>query len=593
MGNSGKNKKSNFNEYYQDELFFLREMGKEFAESHPALAHYLLEAGSDPDVERLLEGFAFLTGRIRQKLDDELPELTHTVMGMLCPHYLRPAPAMSIVEFEPQRTLRGKYPIPKIKTEIESSPVSNTRCKFRTCYDFDLLPLSVEDVILEGQQLRILFKVLNGVQLPTLGIDRLRLNLHGEPLIQYELYNMLCRYVQKVSIRTSSTAQKNQEKVKELPKAKIKPVGFDESEGVLPYPTNSFLGYRVIQEYFTFPDKFMFIDIIGMEEISELEIQDTFEIAFQFSRRPLDSLRLNKDNIHVNCTPVINIFPRSSEPIRVDKERTEYRIRPEGPNSNHYEIYSVDRVFGLISGTTQQYEYNPFYSFDHRLSDRGNIYYQTFLRDSVISENTTETDISFNDADQSIASPTTEIVSAELTCINRQLTEQLRLGDIKIPTSNSPEVARFRNITNVTPTIHLQLGGSLHWKLISHLTLNRLSIATKEALQGILSLYNFQSFSNRGSVIENEKRINSIVKVNGIQKNRLYRGIPIRGTEIQVDIQENQFLSEGDMYLFCRVLNEFLALYSTINSFTQLSVKGAGSGEVQTWAMRIGKQSIL
>lgn len=589
MGNGKEDRKRNFNDYYQDELFFLREMGKEFAQSHPALAHYILEAGSDPDVERLLEGFAFLTGRIRQKLDDELPELTHTVMNMLCPHYLRPIPAMSIIEFEPQRTLRSKYPVPKIKTEVESSPVSNTRCRFRTCYDFDLLPLSVEDVILEGQQLRILFKVLNGVQFSTLGLDKIRLNLHGEPVIQYELYNMICRYVQRLSVRV--TGQNNQEVV--LDRKNIRPVGFDESEAVLPYPSNSFVGYRILQEYFTFPDKFMFIDITGMESANRLEIQDSFEIVFQFSRRPLDSLRVNKDNIHLNCAPVINLFSRSSEPIRVDKERTEYRIRPEGPNSNHYEIYSVDRVFGLIPGTAQQYEYNPFYSFSHRLSERGNIYYQTFLRDSVVSENTTETYISFIDADQSIVSATTEIVSAELTCINRQLTEQLRLGDIRIPTSNSPEVARFRNITNVTPTIHPQLGGSLHWKLISHLTLNRLSIATKPALQGILSLYNFQSLSNRGSAMENERRINSIVNVNSIQKDRLYQGVPIRGTQIQVEIQENQFVGDGDMYLFCCVLNEFLALYSTINSFTQLVVKGAGSGEVQTWPMRIGKQTII
>ena len=589
MGNSKEDRKRNFNDYYQDELFFLREMGKEFAESHPALAHYILEAGSDPDVERLLEGFAFLTGRIRQKLDDELPELTHTVMSMLCPHYLRPIPAMSIIEFEPQRTLRGKYPVPKIKTEVESSPVSNTKCRFRTCYDFDLLPLSVEDVILEGQQLRILFKVLNGVQLPALGLDKIRLNLHGEPVIQYELYNMLCRYVQRLSVRV--TGQSDQEVV--LDRKNIRPVGFDESEAVLPYPSNSFVGYRVLQEYFTFPDKFMFIDITGMENANKLAIQDAFEIVFQFSKRPLDSLRVSKDSIHINCTPVINLFSRSSEPIRVDKERTEYRIRPEGPNSNHYEVYSVDRVFGLVPGTAQQYEYNPFYSFGHRLSERGNIYYQTFLRDSVISENTTETYISFIDADQSTVSPTTEIISAELTCINRQLTEQLRLGDIRIPTSNSPEVARFRNITNVTPTIHTQLGGSLHWKLISHLTLNRLSIATKSALQGVLSLYNFQSLSNRGSAMENEKRINSIVNVNSIQTDRLYKGAPIRGTQIQVEIQENQFVGDGDMYLFCSVLNEFLSLYSMINSFTQLVVKGAGSGEVLTWPMRIGKQAIL
>jgi type VI secretion system protein ImpG len=589
MDDSGVTKKRNYNEYYQDELSFLREMGKEFSESHPMLAHFLLESGSDPDVERLLEGFAFLTGRIRQKLDDELPELTHTMMGMICPHYLRPIPAMSIVEFEPQRTLRGKYLVPRIKTELESSPVGNTRCRFRTCYDVELLPIGIEDVVLEGQQLKITFRLLNGVQFSTLGLDKIRLNLHGDPTIQYELYNMFCRNIQKVSVRSSNGS--DQEVI--LDKANVKPVGFDESEGMLPYPPNSFLGYRVIQEYFSFPDKFLFIDVTGLENTSKLGIKDTFDIVFQLSRRPNENVRITKDNIHLNCTPVINLFSRSSEPIRVENERTEYRLRPEGPNSNHYEVYSVDKVFGMIPGTAQQYEYKAFYSFTHSLSERGNIYYQTRLRDSVTSENSTETYVSFINADQSVAVPTTEIISSELTCINRQLTEQLRLGDIKIPTSNSPEVARFRNITNVTPTIYSPIGGSLHWKLISHLTLNRLSITSKEALKGILSLYNFQALVDRGIGSENERRINSINNVQGVQKDRLYRGIPIRGMEIQLDMQENNFINDGDMYLFCCMLNEFLALYSNINSFSQLTAKGANRGEVQTWPMRIGKQTIL
>jgi type VI secretion system protein ImpG len=564
-------------------------MGREFAEGHPMLSHYLLEAGSDPDVERLLEGFAFLTGRIRQKLDDEIPELTHTIMGLLCPHYLRPVPAMSIVEFEPQRTLRGKYLVPRDKTEIESSPVANTKCRFRTCYDVDLLPISVDDVILEGQQIKVVFKVLNGVSFSGLGLDKLRLNLHAEPAIQYELYNMLCRYVQRISIRPTNVNQSDQEII--LDNTNIKPVGFEESEGIIPYPPNSFLGYRVVQEYFSFPDKFMFIDVTGLEPAGKLAIQDSFEIVFQFSRRPSESMRLGKDNIHINCTPVINLFSRGSDPIRVDSERTEYRIRPEGPNPQHYEVFSVDKVTGLISGTAQQYEYKPFYSFMHGLSDRGSIYYQTRLRDSVTAESTTETYISFVNSDQSFATPTTEIISMELTGINRQLTEQLRLGDIRIPTSNSPEVARFRNITNITPTIYPQFGGSLHWKLISHLTLNRLSVTNKEALKGILSLYNFKASERTAAATENQRRLDSLTGVQGIQRDRLYRGVPIRGTEIQVDIQESNFLGDGDMYLFCNVLNEFLALYSTINSFTQLVVKGVSRGEVIAWPMRIGKQS--
>jgi type VI secretion system protein ImpG len=588
MDNS-REKKGNYNEYYQDELFFLREMGREFTETHPMLAHYLTEAGSDPDVERLLEGFAFLTGRIRQKLDDELPELTHTIMGLLCPHYLRPIPAMSIVEFEPQRTLRSKYLIPRNKTEIESVPVANTRCKFRICYDVEILPIGIDDVILENQQIKILFRILNGVQFSALELDKIRINLHGDPAIQYELYNILSRYVQRVIIRPTGITQDDQAII--IDKTNVKAVGFDESEGIIPYPPNSFLGYRVIQEYFAFPDKFMFMDIMGLRPASKLAIQDTFEMVFQFSRRPSDSLRLTKDNIHINCTPVINLFSRSADPIRINNERTEYRIRPEGPNPQHYEVYSVDKVMGLISGTAQQYEYKPFYSFIHSLSNSSNIYYQTRLRDSVNAENTTETYISFVNHDQSFVTPSTEIISMELTCINRQLTEQLRLGDIRIPTSSSPEIAKFRNITNITPIIYPNFGGSLHWKLISHLTLNKLSITSVEALKGILSLYNFQSAQRTAVATENQRRLDSIVAVRGIQKNRLYRGVPIRGTEIQIDIQENNFLNDGDMYLLCNVLNEFLALYSTINSFTQMTVRGVSRGEVNTWQMRIGKQS--
>ncbi len=193
-----------YNQYYQDELTFLREMGKEFAEKHPAVAHFIAETGSDPDVERLLEGFAFLTGRIRQKLDDELPELTHAMMGLLWPHYLRPIPSMAILEFEPQKTLRGAYLIPRIKTEVESGPISNTKCRFRTCYDVELLPISIDDAVLEGNQIRVKFRLLNGVQFQALNINKIRLRIHGDPLVQYALYIKLCRHIQKIVIRAEN-----------------------------------------------------------------------------------------------------------------------------------------------------------------------------------------------------------------------------------------------------------------------------------------------------------------------------------------------------------------------------------------------------
>lgn len=570
-----------YNKYYQDELTFLREMGKEFAEKHPAIAHFIAEVGSDPDVERLLEGFAFLTGRLRQKLDDELPELTHTMMGLLWPHYLRPIPSMAILEFEPQRTLRGAYLIPRIKTEVESTPINNTKCRFRTCYDVELLPISIDDAVLEGQQLRIKFKLLNGVQFQALNINKIRLRIHGDPLVRYALYLKLCQHIQKIVIRAENGNNIT------LDQSNIKSVGFSDDEALLPYPANSFIGYRILQEYFAFPEKFMFIDLFGLQRASELGIQESFDVIFYFSKKTDDSLRITRDNFHINCTPIINLFSRESEPIRVEHDRTEYRLRPEGPNSQNYEIYSVDKVSGLIQGTVRQYEYEPFYSFKHSIPNQNSVYYYTHLKDSVTNETSTETYISFVNSEQSVILPPTETIVANLTCINRQITEQIRLGEIRNPTSSSPEVARFRNITNITPTIYPDLGGRLHWKMISHLVLNRLSIASKEALVGILSLYNFQSSSDRKTASENERRLEGIVNVFSKPKDRLYLGFPIRGTEILIELRENHFSGEGDLYLFASILNEFLSLYTDINSFIHLTVKGAEFGETYTWPLRV------
>lgn len=587
MDNGAYARSRHYNPYYLEELSFLRDMGKEFARVNPALAHYLAEEGSDPDVERMLEGFAFLTGRIRQKLDDELPELTHTMMGLLWPHYLRPVPSMTILEFEPQSTLRGVHHIPRIETEVESIPLENTRCRFRTCYDTELLPLTVDSVVLEGQQLRIKFRLLEGIQFPALSLKRLRLNLHGDTAAKYALYLWLRRYIQKITIQAAGGGQLT------LNQSNVQPVGFNESDAMLPYPPNSFLGYRLLQEYFAFPEKFMFVDLTGLEPTAELGIKDAFEVTFHFSRRPGESLRIGKDSIHINCTPAVNLFSRRSEPIRVEHEKSEYRIRPEGPNSQFYEVYSVDRVIGSIQGTAQPRYYDSFYSFTHGISNRDSVYYHTHLRSSAIDKNTTENYISFVTADKSVVIPPTETIQMELTCMNRQLTERLRLGDIKVMTSSSPEFARFRNITNVTPPIHLPLDGSLHWKLISHLSLNRLSIASKEAFCGILALYNFQSLYDRQAARENERRLEGILSVQSIPKDRLYRGTTIRGTEVQIEMQEDHYVDEGDMYLFACVLDEFLALYANINSFVKLTVKGKTHGEVYEWPLRIGKQTLL
>jgi type VI secretion system protein ImpG len=584
-----------FNKYYQDELTFLREMGREFARAYPSAAQFLADRGSDPDVERLLEGFAFLTGRIRQKLDDEFPELTHALMNLLWPHYLRPIPSMSLLEFsqipgavrDRQRIARG--------AEVASVPVEGTPCRFRTCFDVDLYPLVLDDAALDTTAdgracLRLRFALSQGATLAQAKVDTLRLHLFGEPA--YALYVWLCRHTAEVTVRPITRGKPGPEVA--LTGSVVRPVGFAKEEALLPYPATSFDGYRLLQEYFTFPEKFLFVELSRLAPLARLATGEAFEVSVIFSRPPAASLRVSREHIRLYCTPVVNLFTTDSDPIRVTHQRVEYRVRPAGSNPLHAEIYSMDRASGWVRGTAEEQEYEPFYSFNHGLgpSGRQTVYYQTRLRSAVVGDGT-DTSVSFVNAEQSTMIPPTETVVFRLTCTNRTLAGTLRVGDIQTPTDSSPEFAQFRNISKVIPAIRPPIGGDLYWRLISHLSLNYLSLTSVRALRGILELYNVQALYDRQAARANERRLEGIREITSEGHDLLYRGTPIRGTATRIDLNEDHFAGEGDMFLFANVLNEFLSLYASLNSFSRLTVRGVKEGEIYQWPARIGHQIIL
>jgi type VI secretion system protein ImpG len=584
---------SSFNKYYQDELSFLREMGREFAQAYPAAAPFLADKGSDPDVERLLEGFAFLTGRVRQKLDDEFPELVHAMMNLLWPHYLRPIPSMSMIEFSPipgavrdrQRIARG--------VELASTPVEGVRCRFRTSSDVDLYPVTLEEANLltlpEGRSaLRVRFKMSPGVNLSQVHIETLRIHLAGEPA--YALYLWLLRYVSEIRYRGMAAGKPVEERT--LSSDRIEAGGFSPEEALLPYPKNAFDGYRLLQEYFTLPEKFLFISLTGLP-VSQSK-GDGFEIDFVFSRPPAASLRISREHLRLYCAPAVNLFEMESDPIRVAHERIEYPIRPSGGNPLFYEIYSVEQAIGWVRGTAAEEEYPAFFSFKHHLGAAGRraTYYQTRLRNAVVGDGT-DLYTSFVNGDQETVVPPTETVLFRLTCTNRALAGKLRVGDISAPTDRSPEFARFQNITKVTPSIRPPVGGDLYWRLISHLSLNYTSLASVEAFRGILELYNYPSLYDRQAGRANERRLEGIVDLQSRGEDYLFRGAPVRGIATTLSIKEDHFLGAGDMFLFASVLNEFLSLYASLNSFSRVTVKGTQEGEIYTWPPKVGRQAIL
>ncbi|MFY9268606.1 MAG: type VI secretion system baseplate subunit TssF [Candidatus Manganitrophaceae bacterium] len=585
---------SSFNKYYQDELAFLREMGREFARAYPAMAPFLADRGSDPDVERLLEGVAFLTGRIREKLDDEFPEVVHALMTLLWPHYLRPIPSMSMVEFTPisgavrerQRIARG--------TEVASLPVDGTPCRFRTAFDLDLYPLTIEgagiEILPEGRAtLRLRFHLSPGIMLAQIGLESLRLHLFGEAA--YPLYLLLCRHVAEIRVRSIVQGKGGQQTL--LPPDRIEASGLESDEALLPYPKSSFEGYRLLQEYFTFPEKFLFVTLTGLGPWAAAAKGEAFEVDVLFGRSPAASLRVSRENVRLYCVPVVNLFAAESDPIRVTHERVDYPIRPALFQPSHAEVYSVDRAVGWRRGSAEEETFPSFFSFDHPLGPEGRraTYYQTRLRKAVVGEGT-ELHASFVNGEQSTVVPPTETVVFHLTCTHRALPEKLRVGDIQVPTDRSPQFVRFRNISKVSPTVRPPLDGDLYWRLLSHLSANQSSLSGAASLREILELYNFPSLYDKEAGRVNERRLEGIVDLQSHPEDLLFRGVPVRGVATTLTMREDHFAGEGDLFLFATVLNEFLSLYVSLNAFSRLTVREQ-QGEVYRWAPRIGRQAIL
>ena len=374
-------------DYYERELTYIRKMAMEFSAKYPKIASRLqLEPDKceDPHVERILEGFSFLAARIHLKIDDDFPEISEALMSVVYPQFVRPIPSMSIVEFQLDQD-KGKattgFPIPRGST-LYSKPVNGVPCKFRTCYETTLWPLTVTAAEWKSPDrlqtpiagtnaaaaLRLELQCLPDVLLPKLGLDTLRFYLNGESGVVNTLYELLCANLLKIVVRDPTPGSRVRPAT--LPASVLKPVGFDEDHGVLPYSSRSFLGYRLLQEYFTFPEKFLFVDLTGLEEVWSTGFKDRAELIFLISGFEADyqqrmELGLSSRTFRLGCCPIINLFEQTAEPILLSQRKPEYPIVPDVRRPNAVEVFSVDQVAILNPQTREIIEFEPFYSFRH------------------------------------------------------------------------------------------------------------------------------------------------------------------------------------------------------------------------------------
>ncbi len=570
-----------FAKYYQDELAWLREMGKELADTRPELARYLGEPGSDPDVERLLEGFAFLTGRIRQKLDDEFPEFTHGLLDMFCPHYLRPIPAMAIAQITPKQNRNaGGASIPR-GTPIESTPVDGTRCRFRTVADLHPAPFALQEVafrIGHPSKLELRLRTRSG---PGLGDRPLRLHLAGDQQVSRALFVLLTHYTDRVTLhgdgRTEATTLA----------ATIRPGGLAEEEAALPLPRGSFRGFRLLQEYFACPERFMFVDVFGLGDIDTGAGGGDLTLSFEFRQLPDDMPPVGDGNVLLDCVPLVNLFDHDADPVRAEAGRTEYRIRPAGKDSEHYEIHSVSAVEGRVRGGGKAERYQPFFTFEPRHDDSGR-HYELRRRDSVRSAGTDlYLRLGASDPDQWSELDT---ISVDLVCSNRDLTTRLGPGDINHATPDTPGAFDYRSVGAPSTPVPPPMGDDVHWRLLAHMTLNLRRLGDRDSLTTALSLYDFRARVDRQSKRRLENLLQAIESVELRREVDLLDGVPVNGSVIALRIDEEKAGGEGETCVLGTILSEFFAQYVSLNSFSRLRIECTGNNEVFTWPARIGRR---
>jgi type VI secretion system protein ImpG len=569
-----------FESYYQSELSFLREMGREFAQAHPAIAGMLAVRGGDPDVERLLEGFAFLAARIRQRVDAAQPELVAQLVELLLPHFLRPAPASTIVQLSPPRgVMRGIQRV-DAGSSLGTVEVRGVGCQFRTTRSLDLLPLRLvhqrlDDASPTRPELTLGLEADPSTSSSVFAAGRLRLHLHGELGTATQMLLWFARHVSSVIVRAKDGTSV------ELGAAAVRVTGTGRDEALWPWPEFSHDGFRVLLEYFTLPSKFLFIEIVGLERAAHL-VGDELELVFRFAQPPPLPARMPNDLLRLHCVPAVNLFEASADPVRATIVGRPSLLRVSGVDPLHAEVFDVLSVTGISSARPGRREYPRFSAFSSAMTSTHGGYYTLTRERSPIDEGM-HAFLGIGSVQGTRPLIDEETLSIELLCTNRSLPEQLGVGDVCIPTAETPAGVPFRNITPVTRPQRPPLGTELSWRLVAHLAAARRSLADIEALRTMLETYNFQLESDHPVGRANQARIEAIQSVTHKTVTRVVRGAAVRGTRYTLTLDQTAFASEGDAFVFGTVLNHVFATHAPANSFSELELLLKPRNTVLKW----------
>jgi type VI secretion system protein ImpG len=599
---------------YDKELSWLRRAGVDFARSHPKIASRLRlgpDQIEDPHVSRLVESVAFLNARVRRKLDDEFPELTDALLGVLAPHFLAPVPSMSVVQFECAADLKAPVRIER-GTGLVTDAVYGEACRFRTAYDVEAQPVAVESARLFGTPFRapptprasssagLLHVALRPAHdagsIGPLGIQSLRFFLNGEFRHMAALYELVLNDAVEVAVAASPEDRTPQI----LPASCLHAVGFEDGESVLPESSRSHPEHRLLTEYFAFPRKFLFFEIEGLRTeklTSSLQL-------FVYLRRSVPELELlvSASTLVLGCTPIMNLFERKAEPIRLTGTQSEYHLIADARHQVETEIYSVDSV-KATSRNKSTLEYAPFYGTRHDLDTSGaERYWHAARRATPRGEGEvdagTEIFLSLVDDGFEAGSPDDWVLETAVTCVNRNLPARLPFGGghpRMTFAKGGGAIKQIRCLTPPTQTVRPVRGRGALWRLVSLLALHHTSLV--DGPDSALMLRECLRLFDPVAAPETRAAAEAIVTVESapVVRRIVAGGQPgfCRGLQVRIQLDEERLRSSGT-FLFATVLERFLAGYCTLNSFVETVALATGrDGEMRRWAPRSGSRILL
>ncbi|MCX8155638.1 MAG: type VI secretion system baseplate subunit TssF [Verrucomicrobiae bacterium] len=632
-----KNRRQQLLRCYEEELNFLRHRAAEFASQNPkAAARLFLSADPsiscpDPHVERLLEGVAYLTARVRLKFESEFPRFTQALLESIYPYYLCPLPSMTIVEFVPKyaEVPPQGYKIPRhteLRELLRGDEERVTPCLFRTGHAVDVRPIQPPECHYYSQRLadlrlpdglnihaaiRIRLRTQGSVAFNELELDRLSFYIHADPSLAGVLYEEIMAHLSHVVVQVAGDRR---ETLGLLPSRCVRPVGFDREQALLLQDSRCFDGYRLLQEYFAFPQRYMFFELEGLNPMLEKVHGDAMEIVLGFDRdnRVLDR-RLIPNGLRLFCTPAVNLFPLWCDQIELTDRFHEFAILPDRTRPLDYEVHSVECVVGLDDTGTEARRFSPFYQ--NRDTGPGGAYFTVHRRQRLLTDQEQRTgqhpaylgcDAFLSLVDEN-AVPLASRYHGNAVRSLRRLRVRAWCTNRHLP-AYMAEPRRFDLFGGPLESIHCLerptlpypsfAEGEFAWRLIGHLGVNYQSLLSSNdsgvgALKKLLKLYAYTEDGESPVEIEHLRKIEVDYVTHRVPTKGPVPFAFARGLLIKMDVDDHKGGGFG-MFLLGAVLERFFAKYASVNSFTQLVLTSdEGNTLRKTWPPRSGAREIV